>query len=202
MNREPLWPLSPLRREALARWAPVIVIVLASVLLGLGEDELRQWGRYEREGLNSAEVWRLVTAHLVHLSWGHLWLNVIALIIMAILFEGLMSASDWVLASVLSAASIDIGLYLFEPAVIWYVGLSGALHGLMIVGAFALRRNFPPLGYILLLGVLFKLTYEQLVGPIPFSEETSGGPVLVAAHFYGAIGGLITQLILILRQRS
>lgn len=202
MNRESLWNLSPTRREKLSRWAPVIAIVLASIALGLGEDTLREWGRYERAGLDSAEFWRLVTGHLVHLSWGHLWLNVIALIVMAILFDGLMSGSDWILASVLSALSIDIGLYLFEPDVVWYVGLSGALHGLAMVGAFALRRSFPSLGYILLLGICVKLTYEQLLGPIPFSEETSGGPVLVAAHFYGAIGGLMTQLILLLRQRS
>jgi rhomboid family GlyGly-CTERM serine protease len=180
----------------------VIVIVLASVTLGLGEENLRQWGRFDREGLDAGEFWRVVTGHLVHLSWGHLWLNVIALIVMAILFDELMSASDWILASVLSALSIDVGLYVFEPDVLWYVGLSGALHGLMVVGAFALRRNFPPLGYILLFGVFSKLTYEQLVGPIPFSEETSGGPVLVAAHFYGTIGGLLTQIILILRKRS
>jgi membrane associated rhomboid family serine protease len=49
----------------------VLVIVTASLALGLGEDELRQWGRYDREALESGELWRLVTAHLVHLGWGH-----------------------------------------------------------------------------------------------------------------------------------
>jgi membrane associated rhomboid family serine protease len=95
----------------------VLVIVTASLALGLGEDELRQWGRYDREALESGELWRLVTAHLVHLGWGHLWLNLAALVMMAVLFDGLMSASDWVLASALAALSIDIGLYLFHPDV-------------------------------------------------------------------------------------
>ena len=112
MNRQPLWRPTTRRRETLIRWAPVLVIVAASLALGLGEDELRQWGRYDREALESGELWRLVTAHLVHLGWGHLWLNLAALVMMAVLFDGLMSASDWVLASALAALSIDIGLYL------------------------------------------------------------------------------------------
>jgi len=162
VNRQPLWRPTNCRRETLIRWAPVLVIVAASLALGLGEDELRQWGRYDREALDSGELWRLVTAHLVHLGWGHLWLNLAALVMMAVLFDGLMSASDWVLASVLSALSIDIGLYLFQPEVAWYVGLS-----------------------------------------ISFSESTSGGPVLVDAHLYGTIGGLLTQLIrMVGRRRS
>ena len=201
MNREPLWQQNLLPRVALIRWAPVLVIVLASLALGLGEDELRQWGRYEREALDSGEFWRLITAHLVHLGWGHLWLNLAALVMMAVLFDALMTASDWILASALSALSIDIGLYLFHPQIAWYVGLSGALHGLMIVGAFALCRSYAPLGYALLLGVAGKLIWEQLVGPLPFSESTSGGPVLVDAHLYGTIGGLLTQLIRMVQRR-
>lgn len=201
MNRQPLWRPTTRRRETLIRWAPVLVIVTASLALGLGEDELRQWGRYDREALESGELWRLVTAHLVHLGWGHLWLNLAALVMMAVLFDGLMSASDWVLASALAALSIDIGLYLFHPDVAWYVGLSGSLHGMMIVGALALRRSVASLGYILLLGIGSKLIWEQLAGPIPFSESTSGGPVLVEAHLYGTIGGLLTQLTRLIGQR-
>ena len=68
-------------------------------------------------------------------------------------------------------------------------------------GAFALCRSDAPLGYALLLGVGGKLVWEQLVGPLPFSESTSGGPVLVDAHLYGTIGGLLTQLIRVVQRR-
>ncbi len=201
MNRKPLWQAYRLPREALIRWVPVLVIVLASLALGLGEDELRQWGRYEREALESGEWWRLITAHLVHLGWGHLWLNLAALVMLAVLFDTLMTAADWILASILCALSIDIGLYVLQPDVAWYVGLSGMLHGLMIVGAFALIRADARLGYALLLGVGGKMIWEQLVGPLPFSESTSGGPVLVDAHLYGTIGGLLTQLVRMVQRR-
>ena len=39
--------------------------------------------------------------------------------------------------------------------------------------------------------VIGKLIYEQLFGPLPGSESTSGGSVVVNAHLYGAIGGAI-----------
>ncbi len=169
--------------------------------MGLGEDDFRQWGQYEREALASGEFWRLITAHLVHLGWGHLWLNVTALVMMAALFDTVMTAADWVLASVLCALTIDIGLYVLQPEIAWYVGLSGMLHGLIIVGAVALIRSVAPLGYALLLAVVGKIVWEQVVGPMPFSESTSGGPVLVDAHLYGAVGGLLSQLIRMVQRR-
>ena len=128
-------------------------------------------------------------------------MNLAVLVMLAVLFDTLMTAADWILASVLCALSIDIGLYVLQPEIAWYVGLSGMLHGLWIVGAFALIRSDAPLGYALLLGVAGKLIWEQLVGPLPFSESTSGGPVVVDAHLYGTIGGLLTQLIRMIQRR-
>jgi len=75
------------------------------------------------------------------------------------------------------------------------VGLSGVLHGLMLVGGFGLIRSASPIGYLLLAGLAAKLLWEQLSGPLPFSESTSGGPVLVEAHLYGTIGGASAEVI-------
>ena len=38
-----------------------------------------------------------------------------------------------------------------------------------------------------------KLIFEQVVGPVPFTAESVGGPVVVAAHLYGTIGGLLAE---------
>ena len=53
----------------------------------------------------------------------------------------------------------------------------------------------------MLLAVVGKIVWEQVVGPMPFSESTSGGPVLVDAHLYGAVGGLLSQLIRMVQRR-
>ena len=160
----------------------------------MGEEAFRELGRYDREALIGGEYWRLVTGHLVHLSWGHVWLNLAALIVMAFLFDSLMTARDWIVATTASALAIDAGLFLFEPQVVWYVGLSGSLHGIMIVGAVAMLRSQSKLAIALLVGVVCKLIWEQTSGPIPFSEATSGGNVLVDAHFYGSIGGVLARI--------
>ena len=43
-----------------------------------------------------------------------------------------------------------------------------------------------------LLGALgLKLALEQTIGVLPWSALGTGGPVIVAAHLYGAAGGLL-----------
>ena len=48
----------------------------------------------------------------------------------------------------------------------------------------------------LIIVIAGKLTYEQLVGSLPGTSDMSGGPVVVDAHLYGAIGGIVAFLLL------
>lgn len=172
----------------------VIVVLLAvCLLLGAGGDELRELGRYERHAVESGEYWRLVTGHLVHLSWGHLWPNLAALAIIGLLFEDVFGNADWLRIGAVSAATIDAGLYLLNPSVLWYVGLSGVLHGFVGAGALALLLRREKLGAVLGLALGAKLLFEQLVGPVPFTAQSVGGPVVVAAHLYGTVGALLAE---------
>ena len=203
MNRESYsQPFHPIKDFPL-RWLPIAALVILSIALGFGEDETRLLGRYDRAEIAGGEIWRLVTGHLVHLSWGHTWLNVIALLLMTLLLDDLMRAHDWIIAFLFAAATIDAGLFFLEPGVAWYVGLSGSLHGVMIVGAVAMLRSNSTMAIVLLIGIASKLMWEQWLGPIPLSESTSGGTVLVDAHLYGAIGGILASLTLkVARWRS
>jgi rhomboid family GlyGly-CTERM serine protease len=175
---------------------PVPVVVLAAICtaLGLAGEAGRQLGRYERAALEASEYWRLVSAHLVHLGWGHLWPNVLALLILGVLFEDVLRARHWVAVGLVSAAAIDAGLYLLDPGVAWYVGLSGVLHGFMAAGAVMLMLRGDTLGALLAMGLCVKLVYEQIFGPLPFTAKSTGGPVITAAHLYGAAGGFVTAL--------
>ena len=85
------------------------------------------------------------------------------------------------------------GLWLLKPQVDWYVGASGALHGVMAAGTLAhlqaaRPRRLDPRGFI-----VGKLTYEQFAGSMPFA---GGANTIVDAHLYGAIGGLAAALVL------
>jgi rhomboid family GlyGly-CTERM serine protease len=172
----------------------VIVALLAvCLLLGAGGEEIRELGRYERHAVEGGEYWRLVSGHLVHLGWGHLWPNLAALAIIGLLFEGVFRNADWLRLGAASLAAIDIGLYLLDPAVLWYVGLSGVLHGFVAAGALALLARRETLGAVLAVGLGAKLLFEQIAGPVPFTAQSVGGPVVVAAHLYGTVGALLAE---------
>jgi rhomboid family GlyGly-CTERM serine protease len=173
------------------------------VTLAVPGDSARELARYDRGDVLAGEYWRLLSGHFVHLGWGHTWLNVAALLIVGMLFSDVLRTRDWLASVCASILAIDIGLLWLEPDVEWYVGLSGALHGLVAAGALHLVARRERLGLVLVLGLCAKLVYEQAFGALPLTAATSGGPVLVVAHLYGAIGGACAAaLALYLRRRG
>ena len=182
----------------------VIVALLAVCLLfAAGGDSVRELGRWERDAIETGEYWRLVSGHLVHLGLGHLWPNLAALAIIGLLFEGVFRNWDWVRIGAASVAAIDLGLYVLDPDVQWYVGLSGVLHGYVAAGALALIMRREKVGVVLAVGVGAKLIFEQVVGPVPFTAASVGGPVVVAAHLYGVVGALLAEAVVeVARRRS
>jgi membrane associated rhomboid family serine protease len=85
--------------------------------------------------------------------------------------------------------AIDAGLWLRDLTVEWYVGSSGALHGIMAAGTLAHIRRRDVDGWILAAFILIKLAYEQSAGALPFTD--SSAVVVVDAHLYGTVGGLL-----------
>lgn len=171
----------------------VVVLLVVCLVLAVGGDEGRELGRYERYAIEGGQYWRLLTGHLVHLGWGHLWPNLAALAVIGLLFDDVFRNADWWRVSAASAGAIDLGLYVLDPDVIWYVGLSGVLHGLVAAGALALILRREKLGAVLAIGLCAKIVFEQVVGPVPFTAKSVGGPVVVAAHLYGSAGGLLIE---------
>lgn len=143
--------------------------------------------RYDRVGLAAGQWWRLLTAHLVHLGLEHAALNSLGLVLMWALFARDYKPGQWVSITLASIAAIDAGLWLRDSTVIWYVGSSGALHGVMTAGTLAHLRRRDLDGWILAAFIIVKLTYEQTAGALPFAD---GEGVVVDAHLYGALGGI------------
>lgn len=175
---------------------PLVVCAIA-LLIQLGGTEASEWLRYDRNAIFSGELWRLITGHLVHLGWSHLLMNAIGLILIWLLFGHLIKPRHWLWVCLVSTIGISTGMLLFNPELNWYVGLSGLLHGMFVAGAVANIKAGFRAELLLLLLLTGKLTWEQVIGPLPGSAEFSGGNVIVDAHLYGAISGLIISLILI-----
>jgi rhomboid family GlyGly-CTERM serine protease len=154
--------------------------------------------RYERSGLHAGEYWRLLSAHFVHLDAYHLALNLSGLALLWSLFARDYRPSQWLLIILLSIAAVDAGLWFLSPEVLWYVGLSGLLHGLWAAGACASGARREPYGALLIVALLAKLAYEHFIGPNPLDQ---GMPVVTIAHIYGAAGGALAALVLALQRR-
>jgi len=143
--------------------------------------------RYDRAALAAGELWRLLTAHLVHLDLHHALLNCAGLALMWALFARAYSPRQWVVVLVAAVAAIDAGLWFGDSTLRWYVGSSGVLHGVMAAGTLAHLRRGERDGWVLAAFLLGKLAWEQWVGPLPLSGRD---PVVVDAHLYGVLGGL------------
>lgn len=155
----------------------------------LGGDTARALLRYQRDALAAGQWWRLLSAHFVHLGLEHALLNTLGLVLMWALFARDYRPWQWLLIVLAGIAAIDLGLWTRDSTVQWYVGSSGMLHSVMAAGTLAHLRRRDPDGWILAGFLLAKLAYEQSTGPLPF--VAGGAGVVVDAHLYGVIGGLL-----------
>lgn len=173
------------------RWQVPSVLAAASVLAAIGGAAGQHALRYDRAAIADGEIWRLLTGHIAHLNPAHLLLNLAGLLLVWLLVGGRFSRLEWCLVIAATIAVIDCGFWFLDPGLGWYVGLSGLLHGLLLAGLVRGFRDAPGESIALGLLVILKIAYEQLAGPLPGSEASAGGPVIVNAHLYGAVGGVI-----------
>lgn len=149
--------------------------------------------RYVRKAIAAGEFWRLLTAHLVHLNFGHAALDIAGLLLLWALFARDLSPGRWALVILAAAAAVDGGLWFGDPFIEWYVGSSGVLHGVLAAAVFIRLRRRDIEGWPLAGLLVAKLAYEQIRGAMPFD---GGMPVVVDAHLYGALGGLAAAVLL------
>lgn len=172
-------------------WRVPLVLAGIAISVALPGAWARELMRYERAGLAQGEWWRLVSGHFAHLGFSHLLLNLAGLAAIWLLVGAGYRARAWIFISLFSLAVIDLGFYTTSPGLEWYVGMSGMLHGLLAAGLLSQLRTEPVESLLLTTALVAKLVYEQAVGPLPGSEWSSGGSVVVDAHLYGAFGGVV-----------
>lgn len=173
-----------------------VALALIALLLALAGDTATELFRYHITEIKSGEIWRLITGNLVHLGWSHALMNLLGLGLIWGLFWDCFSPKQWLIVTIISGLSVCLGLLIFNPGLVWYVGLSGVLHGLFLAGAVGGIRRGDRREAILLVAIVGKLIWEQVFGALPGSADMAGGPVVVNSHLYGAIGGAAVGLML------
>lgn len=171
------------------------VTTLLIIFQAFGENAISLL-RYESTVSQTGEWWRLLSGHFVHLGWMHLGMNLAGLWILAFVFERVEEPLIGFISIIILALGISLGLMIFSSNIGWYVGFSGVLHGLIVLGALASFHNEPRTATLLLVGVSTKLLWEQFFADAHAMESTIGGMVVYDAHLYGAITGALIATIL------
>jgi rhomboid family GlyGly-CTERM serine protease len=138
----------------------------------------------------------MLSGNFVHLGGWHLFLNEMGLLVLVLLCPESLSWSVWVRRLVLLSLGMSSGLYWFVPETHWYVGMSGVIHGLFVLGLgrqIVTQRDLIAAGCLAYL--VGKIAWEMSAG-VPVSDEAAiGGKVLVESHLYGSLSALIYGLI-------
>ena len=167
------------------------LIILLTLMLYLFEPEASKLLAYYHNGIAEGEIWRLISATFCHTNFNHLVLNIVGLIITLALFIDFFKTIKILPIIIFSSLFIGLCLFFFDTEVIWYVGLSGVLHGLFSYGVTTDIGKKDPWGYLLGAGLVIKIIYEQMFGASQSTINLIAAQVLVNAHLYGAIAGFI-----------
>ena len=185
-------------------WCVPIIILLIMLATAVWHHTSDQYLAYDRAALAQFQLWRVWTAHIVHLGWIHTLLNAVGVVIALFLYQPMLTAGQWALRWLVLGACVSAGLWFFHPQWTHYVGASGVLHGLF-AEALLLRAiaRVPgnkrlmikdALAGIVCLVLLIKIIYEACSGITVGQTLDVGGAVVTQSHAWGAVGGVILAL--------
>jgi len=173
--------------------APLCIIIV-SIILALTEPMSSDWFAYDRHQLIDFQWWRLITGHFLHTNSTHLLLNTAGLTLLWALHGQYYQTPRYLIIFFLLCLGTSGGLYLFAPQMQWYVGLSGVLHGLFVIGAYFDIKNKLKSGWLMLIGVWLKVLHEQIYGASEDVAQLIAANVAIDAHLFGTITGCIIIL--------
>ena len=142
---------------------------------------------YEREAMAQGQWWRLLSAHFVHLSWMHVLVNSLGLLLAVGLFPRLFAGRLWLPVLLLLCLAVSVGLLQWSTEVAWYGGFSGVLMGLYVFAALQSWSRDRLVSLLVLTIISIKIAQEQFWSSGLSVIDIS---VVVDAHLYGALAAL------------
>lgn len=144
-----------------------------------------------------SEPWRLISAHVFHLSRSHLWLNLAALVMLTLLFVRHYDVRSWLNGLLIIMVGCSLFTWLIgEPQ--HFVGLSGVLHGLLLQGILLewSQRQFKrdPFMIAITVVVIGKVSIEFFNGPLT-GDLMSHGDAVWVMHVGGLVSGVLAYVL-------
>ncbi len=174
---------------------PVLALVIcASAILIFNSPELQTLLIYDRAAIAHGELWRLVTGNLVHLSTTHLAYNVAAFLIAGTIIE-IRGYRLFTTLCISAAMLIGIILFVVEPAMYFYAGLSGIVTAtvtyLCLLGL-AEKGAWPWLCAAMLAGLTAKIVVELILGKsFLLAVSTEEFMPVPLSHLIGAVTAIL-----------
>lgn len=173
---------------------PLLLAMICSLLFFL-EPRSGDLLAFDRYAIDAYETWRLLSSSVVHTNGYHVLLNLAGLFLLWALHGELYKPVWFTKLFVWCAFGTAIGIYYYSPNMIWYAGMSGALHGMFIWGACMDIQRGMKSGWLLLIGVMIKLAHEQYAGSSESIASLIDANVAVDSHLYGALSGLLLYVL-------
>jgi rhomboid family GlyGly-CTERM serine protease len=171
-------------------FGPLCIVVLCT-LLYFFEPGSSHWLAFDRSQLAQHQWWRLLSANFLHTNLNHMLLNFAGVFLLWALHGEYYCSKHYLLIFVFCALGSSIGIYFFAPRLDLYVGLSGALHGVFLWGAFKDIQHQRRSGWLLILAVWIKIIHEQYSGASAEIATLINASVAIEAHLYGALSGMV-----------
>lgn len=172
------------------QWIMPVLLTLVTCLMFALQDALLVPLQFDRAMIAQGELWRLFTGNLFHTNSWHLLFNLLGLLMLSQLFGRLIKPLHFALFTLLNGSAVGVLLYLFCPEIELYVGLSGYLHGLFVLGCLLEIHQGRQSSYLLLAGVAIKVGWETYYGSSEQMTVLINATVATDAHLFGALAAL------------
>lgn len=175
-------------------WGPPAALLVLVVVLELLRPWVHEGLIYQRDLIQSGQWWRLLTGNLVHLGAWHTFLNGLGVLVFVLLCPVTWGMAGWLWRLVVLGLGMSLGLLIAVPSLQGYVGLSGVIHGLFVLGLWPQVRRGDLIALGCLLYLLGKVGWELYAGA-PISDEVAiGGRVIVESHLFGSLTAMLILL--------
>ncbi|WP_440056075.1 rhombosortase [Pseudoalteromonas sp. T1lg65] len=180
----------PLEKQFIT--GPIILALFAVLLMLLNLSDSLDFNRVL---ITEGEIWRVLTGQFMHSNFYHLGLNLLGILLIWLLHGEYTPTTHYFQNTWLLALATGVLIYFFAPNIILYTGLSGLLHGMIVMGALEDIKRKMTTGYLLFFGVFVKIGWEQFHGGSTEVEALINSRVAIEAHLFGALSGVCLFLL-------
>lgn len=178
------------------RYMPLIMLALMISAAWLPPDWFDSL-QYDRLAIQQGEWWRLFTAHWLHLSWLHLLMNALGLLLCFYIGGRGLRTAEILAYLPFALLGTAAALFFWAGDLFLYVGLSGVLHGLLWLSLLRTPHYSGMWRWVFMLVVIGKVGWEQSSAYDDMAlAGWLGGRVEARAHLAGLLTGMIWALAL------